>query len=160
MEMTPPQTGMYGLVGFADSPSPWSMIERSCAACSCFARGERRHVRRDAAAALFAVTLRARELHEVVRPAATCGSTVAEVCATTAFTVSVFVCFVSRPMKKPAAAAAHASPRLSSTTIAAKTSEFPPRSALAISLPRRSGKTLHPGHGLYTHAGRSLVCSA
>src|ERR1700693_3425652 len=28
-EMTTPQTGMYGLVGFFDSPSPWLIMRRS-----------------------------------------------------------------------------------------------------------------------------------
>ena len=28
-EITGPQTGMYGFCGFADSPSPWLMIELS-----------------------------------------------------------------------------------------------------------------------------------
>ena len=31
VEITGPQTGMYGFSGFADSPSPWLMIELSCA---------------------------------------------------------------------------------------------------------------------------------
>src|SRR6266568_6081389 len=33
-EITSPQTGMYGFVGFFDSPRPWSMIERSRAGVS------------------------------------------------------------------------------------------------------------------------------
>ena len=32
VETTSPQTGMYGFAGLADSPSPWSMIDRSRAA--------------------------------------------------------------------------------------------------------------------------------
>jgi hypothetical protein len=44
---------MYGFVGFFDSPSPWSMIERSCAAVSVLPAvvdreqqsGEHRHAR-------------------------------------------------------------------------------------------------------------------
>ena len=32
--MTSPQTGMYGFVGFFDSPRPWSMMCDSCATVS------------------------------------------------------------------------------------------------------------------------------
>src|SRR3984893_11750058 len=34
VEITTPQTGMYGFVGFFDSPSPWLMMRRSCAGVS------------------------------------------------------------------------------------------------------------------------------
>ncbi len=67
--MTSPHTGMYGLVGFADSPRPWSMMCFNCATVSdlptVVSAG---NVGRDAAAALLAVALRAGELDEGVRP--------------------------------------------------------------------------------------------
>ena len=66
-EITWPQTGMYGRVGFADSPRPWLMIVRSCAAVSEVAPRQRRDVRRDASASLHAVALGAGERDEVVR---------------------------------------------------------------------------------------------
>src|SRR6266487_393744 len=36
VEITCPQTGMYGFFGLADSPRPWLMICFSCATVSCF----------------------------------------------------------------------------------------------------------------------------
>jgi hypothetical protein len=38
-EMIPPHTGMYGLVGFFDSPRPWLMKLRICPAVSTLASG-------------------------------------------------------------------------------------------------------------------------
>ena len=35
LEITAPQTGMYGFFGFADSPSPWLMMPLNWATVSC-----------------------------------------------------------------------------------------------------------------------------
>ena len=78
---------MYGFCGFADSPSPWLMIELICGDGQCLTDIlERGHVLRDPSLALLAVTGSAREIDEkmpahrhmrVARIAATVAATTA-----------------------------------------------------------------------------------
>ena len=68
-EITGPQTGMKGRFGFFDSPRPCVMIFVSALHSQRLADDvQRRHERRDAAAAEVTVAGRTRELDEVVCP--------------------------------------------------------------------------------------------
>ena len=151
--MTAPQTGMYGLVGFCDSPSPWLMIERSLAAVSDPAPVSAGTSGETPPRPCIPWHWTQPNWTNRCAPDAIVGSTV----STATLVVSPFLaCLESRPRKKPKNPAANTRPSTSRITTPVTTSSGRSRFAIVATLTscRARRNPGLPQPGLWKERGR------